>query len=59
VTQLYLEQFASFAANGGRAGPNWLLPLRQAAIDRFGTLGFPTPHDEDWHFTSVSPIAER
>ena len=59
MTQLYLEQFASFAANGGRAGPSWLLPLRQAAIDRFGTLGFPTPHDEDWHFTSVSPIAER
>jgi Fe-S cluster assembly protein SufD len=41
------------------AGPAWLAPIRQAAIDRFAAAGFPTPRtDEDWHFTSVAPIAE-
>ena len=26
---------------------------------RFEALGFPTTKNEDWHFTSVAPIAER
>jgi Fe-S cluster assembly protein SufD len=29
------------------------------AFDRFATLGFPTTRNEDWHFTSVSPIADQ
>ena len=53
-----LRDFEDFAANGGGGGPSWLLPLRRAAIDRFAALGFPTPKNEDWHFTSVTPIAE-
>ena len=32
---------------------------RRAAFDRFAALGFPTTRNEDWHFTSVSPIAEE
>jgi len=52
----YVADFAALAANG--AGPQWFLPARQAAIERFEALGFPTRHDEDWHFTSVTPIAE-
>jgi Fe-S cluster assembly protein SufD len=59
VTQTYLQDFTTFAANGGGSGPAWLLPVRRAAIERFGALGFPTPKNEDWHFTSVSPIAEQ
>jgi Fe-S cluster assembly protein SufD len=40
-------------------GPAWLAPVRRTAIDRFAAAGFPTPRtDEDWHFTSVAPIAE-
>ena len=56
---VFLREFGQFAANGGGQGPSWLLPLRRAAIDRFAALGFPTPKNEDWHFTSVAPIAER
>ncbi|HEY7878240.1 MAG TPA: Fe-S cluster assembly protein SufD [Gemmatimonadaceae bacterium] len=56
---VYMQEFREFAANGGGEGPSWLLPLRRSAIDRFAALGFPTPKNEDWHFTSVSPIAER
>lgn len=59
MTQVYLGDFATFAANGGGEGPAWLPLLRREAIDRFGALGFPTPRNEDWHFTSVSPIVER
>jgi len=33
--------------------------IRRAAFDRFASLGFPTTKNEDWHFTSVAPIAEE
>jgi Fe-S cluster assembly protein SufD len=33
--------------------------IRQAAMDRFRQLGFPTMKNEDWHFTSVAPILEH
>jgi Fe-S cluster assembly protein SufD len=58
VTQPYLADFETFSSNGGGAGPDWLPPIRRAAIARFATLGFPTPRNEDWHFTSVAPITE-
>ncbi len=59
VTTPYVDQFAEFASNGGAEGPAWLPALRRRAFDRFSALGFPTTRDEDWHFTSVTPIAER
>ncbi|MGH7718559.1 MAG: Fe-S cluster assembly protein SufD, partial [Gemmatimonadaceae bacterium] len=59
MIQTYLREFESFAANGGGAGPGWLLPVRRSAMSRFSALGFPTPKNEDWHFTSIAPIAER
>ncbi|MCX5761362.1 MAG: Fe-S cluster assembly protein SufD [Gemmatimonadetes bacterium] len=37
----------------------WLPRLKIAAIEQFEAVGFPTTRDEDWHFTSVTPIAER
>jgi Fe-S cluster assembly protein SufD len=41
------------------AAPEWLQALRAHGIARFEALGFPTTKNEDWHFTSVAPIAER
>jgi Fe-S cluster assembly protein SufD len=55
----YVEQFRKFAADGGREAPGWVEALRSSALDRFTQLGFPTTKNEDWHFTSVAPIAER
>src|SRR5690606_28260474 len=52
-------QFETFAASGAKDGPSWLPALRKKAFERFTALGFPTTRDEDWHFTSVTPIAER
>jgi Fe-S cluster assembly protein SufD len=44
------------SAAGVPAGPQ---SIRRAAFERFATLGFPTTKNEDWHFTSVAPIAEH
>jgi Fe-S cluster assembly protein SufD len=41
------------------AAPEWLQTLRAEGMARFEALGFPTTKNEDWHFTSVAPIAER
>jgi Fe-S cluster assembly protein SufD len=41
------------------AAPEWLQLLRAQGMARFEELGFPTTKNEDWHFTSVAPIAER
>jgi len=40
------------------AAPEWLTALRSAGIAQFEKAGFPTMKDEDWHFTSVAPIAQ-
>ena len=55
----YVEQFRRFAADGGGEAPEWVRVLRSSALDRFTQLGFPTTKNEDWHFTSVAPIAEQ
>ena len=39
--------------------PEWLRELRHDAFARFEALGLPSTRNEDWHFTSVTPIAER
>lgn len=40
-----------------RAGGSWFLPIRKAAIARFGELGFPTTKHEDWRQTNVANLA--
>src|SRR6185436_1485447 len=41
------------------SAPEWVTSARKASILRFEAQGFPTTKDEDWHFTSPSPIADR
>jgi Fe-S cluster assembly protein SufD len=38
--------------------PAWLRELRRDAMGRFERLGFPTPRDEAWRYTSVAALAE-
>jgi Fe-S cluster assembly protein SufD len=59
VIESYLRGFERISASGGAAAPDWARSMRLSAITRFETLGFPTTKNEDWHFTSVAPIAER
>jgi Fe-S cluster assembly protein SufD len=54
----YLAPFDGFATGDGAQVPSSVQALRRAALDRFAELGFPTTKNEDWHFTSVAPIAE-
>ena len=51
----YLESFDELL--GGK--DSRVRELRVRAMDRFVWLGFPTMKNEDWHYTSVAPIATR
>jgi Fe-S cluster assembly protein SufD len=59
IIESYLKGFEEIASKGGSAAPDWARSLRLSAITRFEALCFPTTKNEDWHFTSVAPIAER
>jgi Fe-S cluster assembly protein SufD len=58
VREAYLQQFGSRGSLVTPETPDWLAPVRQAAIDRFAATGFPTARDEEWRFTPVAPIAQ-
>jgi Fe-S cluster assembly protein SufD len=55
--QHYLESFCEFERRAAGRELPWLRELRREAFARFCETGFPTTHDEDWRFTSVSRIA--
>lgn len=57
VREQYLADFMRAAA-ASKGESLALAGLREAAINRFYELGFPTTDQEDWRFTDVSPIAE-
>jgi len=59
MTQRYLAQFHEFSRDGAASAPASVNAARRKAMDRFMALGFPTTKNEDWHFTSVAPIAEH
>jgi Fe-S cluster assembly protein SufD len=54
--EAYESAFDERAADGA---PAWVQSMRRAAFERFMTLGFPTTKNEDWHYTSTTPIADR
>ena len=53
-TAPYLEAFAPKAGE-----PRWLAMQRQAALQRFATLGFPSRREEAWRFTDLRPLQAR
>jgi Fe-S cluster assembly protein SufD len=53
----YTTEYQAFS-RAARGAPSWLDTIRQCAFESFQALGFPTTKNEDWHFTSVAPIAE-
>ena len=55
----YQSDFERLASGALKAEPQWLAHFRRESLDRFESLGFPTMKNEDWHFTSVAPIADR
>jgi len=51
----YLSGFEAFRTDAA-FGPAALASAREAAFARFVDRGFPTTRDEEWRFTSVTPI---
>jgi Fe-S cluster assembly protein SufD len=54
VSASHVQRYATLPHDGVA----WLEPVRRSALERFHALGFPTPKNEDWHFTNAAPIAE-
>lgn len=55
MTTAFLEQAS---ASASAVAPAPLKALRAAGAEAFARLGFPTTRNEDWHYTSVAPIAD-
>jgi len=56
---LYRTEFAKARAHRPKGEPAALAERREEALHRFLALGFPTTRQEEWRFTSVTPIADQ
>ena len=56
-TEAYVEQYRAARPALPGAGLAWLDDMRDAAIDRFGAEGFPTPRNENWKYTNLTRLA--
>lgn len=56
VKDKYVSDFEAFSADGGTGVPRWMQELRNEAIERFRSVGFPTTQEERWRFTSVARL---
>ncbi len=48
-----------FQKNFSHQGPTWLKKMREEGMERFSTLGFPTPQWEEWKYTSLKSLQEN
>jgi len=55
----YLEAYRILADDLPGQGLPWLSAKRQAALAQFSASGFPSPREEDWKYTNVSPIEKK
>jgi len=57
----YLEQCRALEAAGALPGRDagWLQAQRDAALQRFETVGLPSQRDEDWKYTSIRPLTAK
>ncbi|HUQ18071.1 MAG TPA: Fe-S cluster assembly protein SufD [Gemmatimonadaceae bacterium] len=55
----YRADFERLMSSDFSGEPEWVKRFRAQSMESFETLGFPTMKDEDWHYTSVAPIADR
>jgi len=57
ATDHFISEFTRLGRESAAAGPAWLRLAREAAVERFRELGFPTLDDEEWKYMNVAPIA--
>ncbi len=53
--QQFVSAFEDFAGSPDGSGAPWLSRLRQAAIQRFAEVGFPSRRDEAWKYFHLTP----
>jgi len=53
------EAFRALEEGDDSDAPASVQAMRASAFDVFRRIGFPTTKNEDWHYTSVAPIAEH
>ena len=58
MTEAFVQEFEARAGTATAEGPEWLEPVRRAAMERFARTGFPGARDEEWRFTPIGPIAQ-
>ena len=58
-TARYVDAFAARESTLPGHRLEWLRGVRRAAIDAFSRTGFPTPRNEHWKYTNVTPIEKR
>ena len=58
-TARYVDAFAERESTLPGNHLAWLRGARRAGIDAFSRSGFPTPRNEHWKYTNVSPIEKR
>ena len=58
-TARYVDAFAEREATLPGRHLEWLRRVRRAGIHAFSRTGFPTPRNEHWKYTNVSPIEKR
>jgi Fe-S cluster assembly protein SufD len=56
-TDLFISEAERVSSNR-QTDAAWLAGARQQALQQFRERGLPTTRDEDWRFTSVTPIAD-
>ncbi|ADJ27602.1 Fe-S cluster assembly protein SufD [Nitrosococcus watsonii] len=56
--QPYVDSYARLEPDLAGSNLPWLRELRQQALARFISLGFPGPKHEDWKYTRVRTLAE-
>src|SRR5699024_5831356 len=54
----YLDSYSRLEPEWLSAEQSWFQQLRQHALARFASLGFPGPKDENWKYTRVRALAE-
>ena len=55
---LFLSAHKQFAGTVDTQDAPWLQSIRKAAITRFGELGLPGKRNEDWKYTSLTPLTK-
>lgn len=59
ASERYLAQYQAIAAQLPGRGLDWLRQLREQALGQFAEVGFPSPREEEWKYTNVTPIERK